>query len=79
MRNLLTKGHIKADRVLVFDYPLDERKNHSVPGRNAEIRFSLPDKIFKKKREMVHELYGFRKNSFEFRSSSKVEAFNVLK
>jgi len=77
VRSLLKESILNTKNVLFFDYPLNERRGYSVPGKNAEVKFALPLNIFKKKRSLIHDVYGFSKDSFEFKSASRVEAFNL--
>ncbi|MDO8574483.1 MAG: PIG-L family deacetylase [bacterium] len=79
VRALINQGYLKAQKVLIFDYPLDERKNHSVPSKRAGVKINLPSKVFKAKQDLIQKVYGFSKNSFEYKSSSKVEAFNLAR
>jgi len=77
VRILLSEGILKAKNILFFDYPLNEKRGYSVPGKNAEIKFSLSTNIFREKQSLIHDVYGFSKDSFEFKSSSRIEAFNL--
>lgn len=67
---------------------LNTKFETSLKFRNAKFRktFSeklfineLPIDIFQEKREIVEKLYGFRKDSFEYRSVSRTETFRLLR
>ena len=79
VRSLIQQNFLRAEKLMVFDYPLDEKKNHSVPGKQARVKINLPLRIFKTKQNLIHKIYGFSKNSFEYKSSSKIEAFNLAR
>lgn len=77
-REMVRRGEIKTKRLFNFSYEFDERKNVCRP-KKADVFLKLSPTIFKKKRKIVNEIYGFRKSTFEYRTLSKIEYFKLVK
>ena len=76
LRKLIKEKKLSADEIFYFSYYLVPGKNFCVPNRKSPFRISLALNIFKAKQNVVEKLYGFKKDSFEYRSSAQIETFN---
>ena len=76
---LLKSKKLNAQCCFTFDYYLNQRRGYAVPNQGAPLVISLPHTLWLKKKKIIEKMYGFSPNSFESRSSRKVEAFNILK
>lgn len=79
VRELIKEKKLIAQSVFNFAYRLDERRNFAVPNKQAQLIFKVPKKLYGRKKNIIAEHYGFRKSSFEYRSSTHTETFNLLK
>ena len=79
VKELLKRGLVSAREIFTFAYELDEKKGIARPSSKADFSFKLPSKIFRTKKSIIEKMYGFKKSSFESRSSGPVETFNELK
>lgn len=75
VQELIADDKIKTDNLFYFSYKPDERKGFAVPNKKGAIISKLSQNIFKQKQKAIHELYGFSKSSFEYKSCSQLEAF----
>lgn len=77
VKNMISRREIKCKELWCFDYT----NRGSVCVANSK-----PDKFIKlervyllKKRELIHDVYGFNKKSFEYLCIKKSEAFKIIK
>jgi hypothetical protein len=77
VKNLLDSGIFRAGRVFHFAYELPEGRTVTRPRSEADVSLVLPRDQYEEKRRIVHELYGFKKSSFEVRACSRREAFTI--
>lgn len=77
VKEMVRSGEIKTKQLLSFSYEFDERKNICRP-KVADVFVRLSPTLYKRKQKIVHELYGFRKSTFEYRTLARVEAFKIL-
>ena len=68
VKELLKRRLVSAREIFTFAYELD-----------ADFSFKLSPKILQTKKDIIEKLYGFKKSSFESRSSGPIETFNELK
>jgi hypothetical protein len=81
-RGVLTlwdKGLIRADEVWFFAYEDGRGKYLPRAQATADKWFPLPEAIWQEKQRLVRELYGFNSDSWEARTTPKVEAFHVFR
>ncbi len=78
VREMVRRGEIKTRALYNFSYEFDERRNLCRP-KKADLFLRLSPALFRKKQKIIHEIYGFRKSSFEYKTLSNLEAFKVIK
>lgn len=78
LKEMIVGGKLAASRVFCFANKFDEKKGFAVPDEVAKIRVKLPPTIFQKKQDMIEKMYGFKKNSFEYKSCAREESFKIL-
>lgn len=80
VRRLVRKKKLQADSLVAFSYRMSDARNAAVPDtRHARLSVVLSPKLFRKKKSIIQNLYGFRPSSFEARSSKHIETFIPLK
>lgn len=79
IRELLKKRLFSARQIFTFAYELDETRGIAKASSQADFSIKLSPKILKTKEDIIEKMYGFKKSSFESRSSGQVETFNELK
>lgn len=73
--NLWCDKKTLADEIWTFAYEDGKKKYLPKPIKNAYFYFKLPVEIWKKKYQIITELYGFNKNSFEAQTTPHAETF----
>ena len=76
--NLAIGNWFKIENCFLFDYKFDEKKGSAVPNERASMTVNLPEKIFAAKLKVIEKIYGFQKNSFEYKSCASKETFTVI-
>ncbi len=71
-------GLIKLKNLFCFDYKRQESPFMCVPNENAQEKLKLTEFEFSEKRRLIHEVYGFRKDIFEYLSCSELETFKKV-
>lgn len=73
--SLWQTGILKADRLWLFAYN-DHNETH-LPRAidDADIQIALPPEIWEEKHRIICERYGFTSDSWEARSTPRIEAF----
>lgn len=79
VKNLLKKGVIRAEEKFMFAYTYSESKKRALPKTHAEYWRKLKPGTLNRKQKIIKDFYGFREQSFEYRSSGKIETFDKLK
>jgi len=79
VKKLARRNVIKAKYIYAFAYHFLKRRGYAVPDEKCDFIFPLSKRIAKRKRSIVEKLYGFRRDSFEYKSSAKSETFNLVK
>ena len=72
-------NQIRAEQLWQFAYEDGNGKYLPQPVKNADVFVDLPADIWKKKREIMTNIYRFHPDSFEARAASRREAFWILK
>jgi hypothetical protein len=75
MIELWRTGRITASEFWTFAYNDDNKKHLPLPIENANIYQRLPDKIWRKKYDLITKTYGFGKESFEAETTPKAESY----
>lgn len=78
VKEMIRSGEIKTRALYNFSYEFDEKKNICRP-KKADVFLKLSPTLFRKKQKIINEIYGFRKSTFEYKTSSKIETFKVIK
>jgi len=73
--NLWHAGKISANELWTFAYEDGNKKYYPKAVENATIFETLPRQIWQKKYSIITETYGFEKNSWEAKTTPRVEAF----
>lgn len=76
VKRLVQKGELLSNNLLFFAYEQDRGRGICVASPRAEFYLKLSKEEFKTKRDIVKNIYGFSKFSFENRSCTKVETFD---
>jgi LmbE family N-acetylglucosaminyl deacetylase len=64
-----------AEQLWAFAYEDGNRKYLPRPVKSADIQVELPKEIWQKKYEIITDIYGFDKESFEAKTTPRREAF----
>lgn len=73
--NIWNKGKLTAKELWAFAYEDNHRTYYPVVMEDAPIYLPLPRDIWEKKYNIITNVYGFAKNSWEAQTTPKEEAF----
>jgi LmbE family N-acetylglucosaminyl deacetylase len=73
---LVDAGLLRCDELWTFAYFCDVRTGHCLPRRDADIRIALAEADLAEKKRIIHEVYGYGRDSFEVRACISPEAFH---
>lgn len=76
---LCQSGVIQAKNLWMFAYEDGNKDYFPRAIENADRKFTLPAKIWKKKYSLITQIYGYKKNGFEARTTPNPEAFWCFK
>ena len=76
---MIDDGLLECNELFEFDYVRRENPFRTEPNPKANIKFTLTPQEFEKKRYLINEVYGFRKDSFEYISCHGIEPFRKVK
>ena len=71
--------NLEASEIWRFAYEDGGGKYLPRPARNADLKIRLPEKIWRKKYDIITRVYGFGTDSFEARAAPREEAFRCYK
>ncbi|OHB62077.1 MAG: hypothetical protein A2167_03995 [Planctomycetes bacterium RBG_13_46_10] len=74
---LIENEMLAAGQVWRFAYEDGDRKYLPRPAENADLNIKLPDKIWQKKYDIITKIYGFGTDSFEAKTTPRIEAFSI--
>jgi len=74
---MLNKKQLLAKKIFFFSYSKDEKHGVCYVNENADKLIRLKDVYFKKKMQLIQEIYGFEENSFESKCCMNKEAFDT--
>ncbi len=69
---------LSAGQIWRFAYDDDQGKHPPLPLPDADRVIRLPEEIWKKKYQIVTDVYGFETDSFEAKAASREEAFWIF-
>lgn len=72
---LWIKKDVKASEVCLFAYEDGCHKYLPRPISEAQITLPLPEEIWRRKYRIIREIYNFGNNTFEAKTTPRVEAF----
>ncbi|MBN2029679.1 PIG-L family deacetylase [bacterium] len=75
VQTLWKEGKIDAAELWLFAYQDNEGANLPQAAAGAPIQFELPDDVWQKKYRLITEVYGFTPDSWEARTTPRVEAY----
>ena len=77
VKKMIKSKELKAKQMYYFSY---KNKNSKIPYPNpsSDLISNLNEKEYKDKINLITNIYGFLKNSFEAESCNKIEAFTKL-
>jgi len=76
---LIESERLFANEVWRFAYEDGNRKYLPRAAEDADLNLKLPDEIWQKKYDIITNIYGFGTDSFEAKTTPRIEAFNVYK
>jgi LmbE family N-acetylglucosaminyl deacetylase len=81
VRSLITSGHIKASRILFFNYQKNGTNEHPLVRvkSGSDVIVELSDDIWKEKRRIVAEMYGYPYDGLDVGYCVKTEGFKIFK
>lgn len=79
VKRMVQGKELLTGNLFFFSYKKDEGKGSCAPNRKADFYLKLSEKEFKTKRDVIKNLYGFNKFSFENRSCTKIETFDKFR
>ncbi|HZX20183.1 MAG TPA: PIG-L family deacetylase [archaeon] len=78
VKKMFEQGLLHTNELLEFSYKRVEKPFMCVPDEGADIIFKLTPEIWEKKKYLIHRVYGFVKDIFEYRSCAELETFNKV-
>ena len=72
---LIASGKLKTKRLWMFAYEDGYHKYFPKPIKNVDIMIPLPGEIWKKKYDIITQIYGFNEDSWEAKTVPRREAF----
>lgn len=75
VREMADSGTLKGER-LFFAYDDCNGKRLPAPSKDADILLNLQDDEYAEKRRIIHDIYGFGYDSFEYNACGQTEAYN---
>lgn len=79
VKKLLKKHSLQASAVFNFAYRPTLQWGYAIPSKKADFESKLLKSVFNKKIKIIQDIYGFTPDSFEYKSCSKIEKFNLIK
>ena len=76
---LIEGERLFANEVWRFAYEDGGRQYLPRPAEGADLNIKLPDEIWQKKYDIITNIYGFGIDSFEAKTTPRIEAFNIYK
>lgn len=72
---MLDQKLIKAGKIFFFSYT--KKGRYAYPNRNSDKFIYLKPEIFVRKKDLIQNVYGFKKNGFEERCCRNAESFKM--
>lgn len=79
VRTMVQGKELLAGNLFFFSYEKNNGKKFCVPNTEADFYLKLSEKELETKRNVIKNLYGFNKFSFENRSCTKIETFDKFR
>lgn len=78
LKTLAEEKKLSASRFFCFNYEPDRKIDRARPKVKSDFIIDLNQNIFEQKQKIIKEAYGFKEDSFEYRSCARRESFNEL-
>ena len=78
VKQLIKEKRLSAENIFTFTYNFCERRKCAVPNRKARWSVKISPALLKQKKNIIRTIYGFQPSSFESKSCSRIETFNLL-
>ncbi|MBI2035169.1 MAG: PIG-L family deacetylase [Candidatus Liptonbacteria bacterium] len=78
VKNLLRVHKLQAKKFYTFAYEIHKSDQYAIPQKRADFDIKLSDRVYKNKLNLIQNIYGFNPDSFESKSCSKIEKFNIF-
>lgn len=75
VKDMIKDKELSTGQHFYFAYMMDKDRGIAIPNPKHDFFLKLSGKEFQTKRNIVKRMYGFKQNSFENRSCSKLETF----
>lgn len=81
VKEMVKSKELKAKKILFFSYRKikNDFQGYAIYNSNANIFIKLNNEELLLKKKIIEEIYGFKKDGFEEKSSAQIEAFEKLK
>ncbi len=76
--DLLESNRLRASALWMFAYRDNNRQDLPQPIPAADVLYTLPQEIWRKKYELITNTYGFSADSWEAKTTPKTEAFWIF-
>ncbi len=75
VKKMLNSKELIAKKIFFFSYI--KKNNLCYPNKNSDNLVNLKNNYFTKKKDIILNIYGFKKGSFEEKCCRNIEAFNL--
>lgn len=72
---MLKEGSLSCRKLFLFSY--SKKGKFCYPDKNADKFIYLDLHVFKEKKDLIKDIYGFKQGSFEYECSKKTESFKI--
>lgn len=73
---LVGNGVLRCEEFWTFAYVCNPRTGHNIPRHDADIRVPLTAGQLTEKKRIIHEMYGYGRDSFEYEACISPETFH---
>jgi LmbE family N-acetylglucosaminyl deacetylase len=74
---MVEKNLLVCEKLFFFSY--ESRREIAVAKQNPDKFINLDSSVLNKKKELIHNVYGFQTNGFEYNCCQNIEAFDFYK
>jgi LmbE family N-acetylglucosaminyl deacetylase len=77
VKKMFNEGKLKCKKLFFFSYTL--KSGECQPNSKTDKFIKLENLVFTRKKQLIQDVYGFKKESFEERCCKREEAFEIEK